>query len=173
MDLTLTILLGISTSFLASILFLLALSRLRPDVVLSDTIARTVDQGQHSFRIKCVNRSRRACIDVRAELLLITPVNVEGGQIRKTRVLKLKRDRLFQLGRFDLNDKDYKYDFRFVCEEDIDTLLDDSSPNYLQMSVMTTDAVSGRTTVVSKRFHYKKAQVKEGSFPIGLCLDVR
>ena len=174
METTITILLGISTSFLASILYLLVLRRLKPHIEISDTIAvSTEPDGNPALRIKCLNRAKRSCINVEAELTRILPVNVEGGQIRKTEVLSLKRNHIFELGPYDLKDKDYWYDFRFVCRQDIFKIMSENPSVYLRMRILATDSVSGRTCVFSRNYYSLSSQVKKGAFPIGPSMEIK
>lgn len=119
------------------------------------------------------NMTKRPCIDVRAEFARITPVNVEGGQIKKTELLPLKRDRLFDIGPFSKKDKDARYEFRFICYRDINKLLDDNSTAFLRMAILATDSVSGRTKVFTKEYYSLRSQIKEGAFPKGTSMEIK
>jgi hypothetical protein len=70
---------GAIGSFIASIVFILALYRLRPFLTISPKIAKTEYEGMTVYSIKVLNSGSRDVIDIATELLIIEPHVVGDG----------------------------------------------------------------------------------------------
>ena len=86
-----SVIIGVLSSLVASLVWLSFYSRLRPNLVVSSQLSKFLDaEGKIAYRIKVVNRGKRHVVDVRAKLYLITPVFVPAGQVRNLQEIPLK-----------------------------------------------------------------------------------
>lgn len=110
---------NIMINLVAAALFLVMLSKLKPNLEVSKVIA---DRGQNNgvarFAIKVINKGRRNAINVRAELSLVRVRIVPNGSVSNTRRIPLKKDSVFILQKYDKSDQEAHYAFRFTTDED-------------------------------------------------------
>ncbi len=173
MDIIGSILTGIFASVAASVLFLFCLLKLRPKIEISPYIAVTQEQdGKMVYRLKIVNLTRRPIINIQCRLLVTKSRNVPDGIMLTSDRISLKTEHVFQIPRYRKKDKEAHYARRFICYEDIDSLWQDQSGNYLRFVIMATDSLSGFSRVFSREFHTKKNCLIEGSHRFGNSLDI-
>lgn len=123
MEVVTTLLLGALASLTASFMVLFVLSRLKPQLKISPVIGKgSNSRGVSCYRIKVINLGRRPIFDMRARLHLVTPANVRGGPIDRTQYIELRQSEIFMLHRFDRNDQEAKYAFRFLTYAPLEDL---------------------------------------------------
>ena len=167
MGIVVPIIVGVISGLLASLIFYTFLRALKPNIVISDKIAKSGDR----FLIKIVNKANRDAIDIRAELLLMTPITVPGGIVWKRERLSLRPEYLMILPKYDKKDKDAKYAFRFSTEENLFEICN-KPQQYLSFKIIAKDEVSGFGKVFIQKYYTEK-DILEGSFEFGESLEIR
>lgn len=95
MNLIVSVTTGAVASLVDSLIWFLALRIVRPRVDISQEIAEEVSpEGTVSYRIKVVNRTRRAVVDLRLELSVITPTRAKGGPVYRGQRLVIENEPL-------------------------------------------------------------------------------
>jgi hypothetical protein len=174
-DYILAIIIGVLSSFVASFIFLLILTRIRPAVIISDKIAKTEDSttGDVIYKIKIINKTHRSIINVKAQLRLITLVAAPGGLIEQNRTIPLRTDYIMELPKFNLKDKNVEYAWRFNVDGNIEKLWNDDERSFLRFKIFATDGVSGFGRVFNRDFHIKKNSIIKGVFEYGNTCDIK
>ncbi|NOX37708.1 MAG: hypothetical protein GXO78_09245 [Calditrichaeota bacterium] len=166
------ILIGIFSSLIASFTFIFFLARLRPRIEISSKIAKRIGENQNpEYRIKIINRTPRSIINIKAQLHLMAPVSTPGGIIMTSKEIKLKRDEIMEISRFNKKDPLAGYAFRFVTFENIDEIWQDDTHFFLRFRIHATDSFSGFSRVFVKDYHKKRSSIKEGEFEFGNSLN--
>jgi hypothetical protein len=168
------IIIGILSSLLASIMFLLAISQVRLKVEISKKIAKRLEPESSSklFAIKVLNRGRRSIIAIQAQLYLVTPTQVLGGSVLRTIEIPLKRSDPLEIPKFDEKDENAQYAFRFVTYSDIDELWIDDAHSFIRFRMYGRDAVSGFGKVFTQDYHTKRQSLKDGDFRFGNSFEI-
>ena len=145
---------GVLSGIIASLVFFHLLTRIRPKLQISDKIAKKKSSGtsEVAYKIKVINKTHHPIINVKAQLHLVTPVVVPGGILLKTREIPLKRNEILCIEKFDSNDEQAKYAFRFVTYENIDDIWKEDEKSFLRFRVIATDSFSGFTKVFVKDY---------------------
>jgi hypothetical protein len=167
-----TIAIGISSSLFASIIFLLFLRRLRPNIEIATQIAYYDKDGKKRYTIKLINTSNRNIVDIRAELLLVKSTNVPGGAIFNTTNIKLTKNSAFVLDAYDKNDKEAKFARRFVTEENLDDLWFNEDIDFLIFRIYCHDETSGFGKVFTKKYRTKRNSLILGQYHFGNDLKI-
>ena len=162
-----TIIVGVLSGLLASLIFYISLRAIKPNIIISNKIAKTGDK----FVIKVVNKSKRDAIDIKAEFLLMSPVSVPNGIIWRRKRIFLKTDYLMILPQYDKKDKDANYAFRFTTQENLFEIWE-KEHQYLVFKLIAKDEVSGFGKVFVQKYYTKK-DIIEGSFEFGESLKIR
>lgn len=179
MDLTLTnvvlsVAIGVVSSLTASAAFLFVLFRFRPNIEISPYISVGKDSdGNTQYRIKIVNRTPRKIINVRVKLILGTKVNIPGGIITNNKQLMLRTPDLFHVGKYSKKDKGANYAYRFITDEDIESLWQEGQGNHIKFLIIATDSLTGFSKVFFRRFHVKRTTLVTGSHIHGDSLEVK
>lgn len=169
----LAIIIGVSSSAVASLIFLLFLSRIRPKIIISDQIAKqTSIKGSISYRIRVMNKTHRSIMDIKAQLHRVTLILVPGGTIPKVRKIPLKTSEIMELPKFDPRDKEANYAYRFVTYENIEEIWGDDTKSYLRFKIYAKDSLSGFGKVFTKNYHTKRDSIKAGIFEVGNILKI-
>jgi len=170
----LSVIIGILSSVIASIIFLTFLTRVRPKIEISNQIAKgkSLTTGDIIYRIKVINKTRHSIINIKAQLHLVTPIVVPGGILLKTKEIPLKRSEVMCLEKFDPKDEQAKYAFRFVTYEDIEKSWSDDKRSFLRFRIVATDSISGFSKVFTKDYH-TKSLIKEGEFEYGASMEIK
>lgn len=171
----LAIIIGVLSSFVASLVFLFLLTRIRPNIEISDKIAKNRDSTTDdvNYRIKIINKTSRSIINVQAQLHLISIIAVAGGMIEHNKKIALRTDKIMELSKFNLKDKNAEYAYRFIPTKNIEELWDDDVHSFLRFKISATDSLSGFCKVVKKDFHVKNNSIEEGVFEFGNSLDIK
>lgn len=170
----LSIVIGILSSLIASIVFLFFISRLRPKIIISKTIAKgQSSEGKTIYRIKIINKTRRSIINIKAQLHLMTPSVVPGGIILKSKEILLKRSDPMEISRFDHKDIEGRYAFHFVTYEDLEALWLDDVHSYLRFRIFAMDSLSGFGKVFTQDYHTKRNSLICGDFEFGYSLKIK
>ena len=162
------IIVGIVSSLVASLLFLYMLRLLPPNISISSEVAKTTLSDENVYSIKVKNEGRRDAINLRAELLLLVPQSVEGGEIYKVGKIPLQADSLFRLGKYSKQDRSLSYAFRFVTKSDLEREWLSNKKSFLRFVVFAQDSFSGFPKIFIKEFHSQYHDIIEGDFDRGL-----
>jgi hypothetical protein len=159
-------LLGFVSNFITSALFLAFLRKIKPQIFISDSIAKgKSSENKVEYMFKIINLTRRDVIDVKAELFLIKPFQVDGGYIREFCRLSLITTSLMEIKGINNQQKSFTdYDFCFKTRENLESLW--KKGQFLLFRVQVTDSVSGFKRVFSREFS-SLGDIKEGEFEIG------
>ena len=160
-----SIITGIAASLTASLIFLWVLYNFKPSIQISPHIADQTVGGDYRYAFKILNRTRSRIFDVKVQVLLLDPVRVHGGPVNSVREIRLLKDHFFEIGPFDLNDKDAHYALRFGTDQNLRELW--SSPTqFLRVNVVSRHALSGFSKVESFIFD-TKGSIKNGKHEFG------
>ena len=118
-----------------------------------------------TYLIKVINRTRNKIFDVKAEVHLLQPINVEGGTNYRWKKLKLVKDTNICINRFDTKDKDASYAMIYVVSDDLEEIWKEPSSR-INFTIVARHNVSGFGKVFSKDY-YTKASIKKGTFCFG------
>lgn len=167
-DYVASIIVGVLSSLLASGLFLIFISRIKPKVDVSKAIARRRNaDGSTAYIIKVINRRHRSVINVNARVHLITPKVVPGGIVSVTREIKLIGSNPLEITGFNRNDKEASFAHRFMIYENLDDLWEDDERSYLRFRMFASDSLSNFGKVISQDYHTKRNTIKDGDFEKG------
>jgi len=166
------IILGTLSSFVASLVFLWFVSKLRPKIKISPFISFKEDEKGKRYVFKLINMTSRPIINVRCRLNIVSPKAVPKGLIFNNINIRLEREEVFMIDKYDSNDKDANYAWRFVCRQDIGNEWIEGNGSYLIFRVIATDSFSGFSKYFSQRFYTKRDSIKYGSHCFGEKLDV-
>lgn len=161
---------AVVTGFMGSLLVVVFLYRLRPKIEISKFIAEQHCESDITYGFKLINRTPYPLVDISVELVLVTSKNVPGGTVFAGREVPLIRDRFFDLGRFDVKDKEAHYALRIGCAENLRAIWTSESQN-LRLSVIAKHSLSGFSKVVSQTFH-TFGDIKVGKHRAGNDLSV-
>jgi len=168
MNFVIAVLIGIFSGFVASLVFIIFFSKIRPSIDISDKVSYyTDDEGKKAFMIKIINRSRRPVVNLKAELELVSQRFVKGGAIQRWKEIDLVRPDPMQIEKYDEKDIQGMYAFRFRTFEDIDQLWTDEERTFLRFRVMAIDPLSGFSKVFVKNYYIKKNTLVQGDFAHG------
>jgi hypothetical protein len=146
----LAVIIGVLASVIASTIFFLFLSRLKPKIVISDQIAKKDLNGRIAYRIKTINKTRSELLNIKARLDLVTPKADIGGMTRTIKKVPLKASEIMTMNKFNLKDKEVRYVFRFTTYEDIESFLQDDF-SYLRFRIYAVHSFSGFGALIQER----------------------
>lgn len=173
-DYLLAIIIGVLSSFVASLVFLYFLNMLRPKIIISEQIAKSHNINGHvEYQIKTINKTRRTIMNVQAQLFLTTPTEIRGGILEKNDEIQLRTKKLHEMAKFNGKDKTAKYVFRFICEKNFEDDWNKNKNSFLRFKILATDSLSGCTSVFSKDYQTIEKSIKEGEFEFGNSLKVK
>lgn len=173
MSIIISIGIGVLASSVASLVFLGAMSKLKPKIEISPYISTNVgEDGKQRYRVKFVNRSHRAAIDIRARLKISKPISIPKGVIVNSNEIKLSTSYVFELPGYRPNDPEAQYAWRLVTLDDLDAMWDDDTSQYLVLQLIAKDSLSGFSRVFVQRFHTKRNSIINGSHVFGESLEV-
>lgn len=161
---------GVVSSLCASVLFLLLLFLVRPRIHISPVLARTAD-GE--FRVKLVNRSRRAAADVRVQMFVSKHTySVDGRPVYKLSPvdLKITDGLIVVLPGFRRRDEDCRYARRIVVIDDLDSIWPDDGRSVVLVRVYARDSFSNFGKQRSAQ--YTREMIEEGDFKTGKDMQV-
>lgn len=163
-----SIIIGILSSIAASALWILIISRLTPKLVISTEIAEDPDAppGSPTFRIKVVNRSRRAAMDLRFQVDLMTPLRAKGGTVNRRLPLQCGNAPLM-FPRYDRSNKDHDNAYRLRINSDIRSLLREHTTASIRVQIFARHEVSGMGRVFEQRYYHPSSEIVMGTFVRG------
>ena len=157
------VLIGISSSILASAITILIMSNLRPRIEIISSIAKDTALDQRPYyAIKVLNKGRRDVVHVKAELMLMNEREVGGKNIHITQEIGLTKPDILTIRRYQKGGKSFSY--RFSTYEDLDEKWPDDSTSYLRFRIYAVDSLSGFGKVFTQRFKGKKRSILSGRF---------
>lgn len=157
---------GVVASLLASVALFLRLYKLRPNIKISPEIARTPMRDETAFRIKLVNKSRFAAVDLGIAVYRKKTRNVTGGQVFGTKQLSTRHASVPVLAAFDRRDKDAQYALRIRIIDDVDKEWADDEVEFLQIRVVARHGLSGAFGEFHKEY-MKRTAIKDGNSHFG------
>ena len=164
------ILTGVATSFVASIIFTLIFTSLRPKLEISDLIAIRQNNNLTYYKIKVINKSRYDAINVKAELSYINLFAVPNGLETNSRTISLNKNELFLLAKFDLKSENAAFTYLFVTHENIQNGLEAGNRHYLRLRISATHSLSNMGKVFEKK--YFVGAFANGDFSYGNSTEI-
>lgn len=167
------IVLAVLVGLITSSIFLLMLSRLRPRLNISPNIARgtSTKTQQIIYRIKVINRSRYPLTDIRAQLHIYKNYQTAAGDIWKSEALTLTRPDPIIIDKYDKNDSEANYAYRFVTY-DLDNRWSDDTTQFVRFRVFARHSLSGFGGFFCKDYRLKRVALVNGDFVKGDAFDV-
>ena len=98
-------------------------------------------------------------------------VNVEGGHTFWTKHLPIKQQEVFEIARFEPNDPNADYAWRFVTDEDLDALWI-SDNDMIRFRVIATDSLTGFSRAFLQPYRLARTSIRSGSHHFGNDLNV-
>ena len=170
------ILTGLITGFLsalcASAVFVFLMYGMRPKLLLSKKIAKTIFEGQTFYSIKVINTGRRDAIALVAELLLIQPVVVEGGVGYNVIEIPLARNTLFHIRPMSKVGDKFGAVFEFITTDNIEDEWNKYQNSYLLFRVSSQDSLSLFYHVFSNEFDSPEKAIVVGRFAKGAKMEI-
>jgi hypothetical protein len=163
----------IITGLFTSLLFLLLISRILPNIQISSNIAKVKSKkyvGKYAYVVKIINKSKRAIVDIKVRFAIVQEKIVPDGLIMRTTDFDLEKDSEFELPGFDKNEPEASA-FRFVTYDDIETKWDDDK-TFLLFTVYAKDSLTGFGKVFTQKYYLKRVTLKEGSFKVGESMEI-
>lgn len=164
------ILTGIATSFVASIIFTVIFTSLRPKLKISDLVAIRQSNNTTSYKIKVINKSRYAAINVKAELSYINLFSVPNGVETNSSKIELNKSEIFLLDKFNLKSENASYTYMFVTTKNIQNGLEAGNKNYLILRISATHSLSNMGKVFEKRYFIE--DFANGDFCFGNSTEI-
>lgn len=167
-----SIITGVASSVAASAIWLYILRRMTPKIEISSQVAESIEEAgaPGRFRIKMINRRRRAAVDLKIEVTIISNKHVKGGQIKVREVVTTLNDTPLLLpGRKSNGDDDNAY--RMRIREDLKAALEDPQ-KYVRVRIFARDEVSGFGKVAEVAYHNARSDIVAGDFSKGQAFEI-
>jgi hypothetical protein len=175
MAITLALTLGVLSSVAGSIVWVVTLRRVvKPHIEISPVVAREPGSaGQDpTYRIKLINRSRRAIVEIRVQLDLITRIRQKGGPVLQRTPIEIDPPPPMMIQGLRKSDEDHKNAYRIRFKSAVREKLAESGDAYLRVRIYARDEVSGIGKVFERSYHDPGSEVVEGNFAKGQTFDV-
>lgn len=170
---TLGLVTGVVSSLVASTLYLLAYAHfLRPAIEVSPYIAMSKRDGELGYAFKIVNRSRYPAVNIQFRVSVTRPISVPDGTVYVNTPVNLLSDSVFELEKFNRNDKEARYAWRIRTTDNIEELWDEANGGYVTFRVLATHSLSGLSKAYTHRFYGKSDRLRPGEHRWGPELDV-
>lgn len=165
---------GVIAGIISSLVIFFCVYNVKPQIKISDYIAKKNENGCSSYYIKVVNCSRFQCIAVSYELTMHTPYGMHNCKVDD--ISSTKRPITMLYG-FLKNDKNTRTEYAIQIGYDLskyECLLDNSTENqekfsnnvaHLTFTIMGQHRLSGSWGVVSKNFY--RNSIVMGKFETG------
>ena len=165
-----SLIVGISASFLASYAFLhFFLLKKVPTLTLSKQICKERGKDVKYF-FKFVNHTNVPIFDIWLRAVLCTPVGKTDGQDVRARELKLRSSRYSHVPCEQKTDHNAIHAVQVRCLDDLEELWISES-SYVRFEVVAKHELSGFSKVYTETYHSKELIV-EGKFGFGNELNV-
>lgn len=165
-----SLLIGIISGVISSLLFLISLFLLKPRIEISDKICTNSEFGNTYYFIKTINKTWWTIYDIKVELSLLQTSSTKGGKIYKVDKIELRREPPFQIPRFSKKDKDAFYAVLFSTESDLDTLWTKDTHS-LKVVISARHNFSGFGNIFTKEYFSKEHAIHKGKFEFGNSLQ--
>jgi hypothetical protein len=163
------IVIGVLSSVVASAIWLAALRGLRPNLEISPVIVQD-PAAPSSFRIKIINKSRRAVVDVSFELAVMRPERARGGTVTMRKTVRLAGPPpLIIPGRRRGGDEGM---YRIRVNADLRSILERDDRHSIRLRVFGRDEWSGVGAVAQREYHDPTAEIVTGRYAKGPTFDV-
>lgn len=163
------IVLGVVSGFIASAVWLVTLRGLRPWIEISPVIVED-STAPGCFRIKIVNRSRRAVVDMAFELVIMRPERTKGGTVNMRRIVRVAGPPpLILAGRKRGRDENT---YRIRVDANLRGILEQDDRRFVRLRVFGRDVVSGLGRVAERQYHEPTAEIIAGKYVKGPTFDV-
>lgn len=164
---------GILSSLVASAMFLLAISTLKPTIDVSSAIAKRTDaDGNTTYAVKIINRTRSPIASVRVRVYIASPRTVRGGRIYRLKPVELNQPEVMEIPGFDRNDKQARYARRFLFAEDLDAHWPRDDSSSVRFQIYAVHALTGFGKAVEQEYEDKDSQLVRGDFKYGNSLEI-
>ena len=153
MDYIISIAIGLATSFLGGILFLLFfLKQLVPKIVISEHISKVKREGKTSYEFKFVNHTKSGIFDVRIEPVFYKPYgDIEGMNLKSTDI-KLVDNFMSSISKKSKIDKNNMHAQRVSTLDNLEAKWTDKS-SFIKLTIISKHSLSGLNRVYSKEFY--------------------
>ena len=164
-----SILIGIASGIVASGLFFLIMSCIRPNIKISDEICREKDG---LYRIKVVNLSRCMLFNLKYSL----QYEYDNGKgVKTAQAIKPNKEPLIYLNRFKNKKNYYDYAIRitydYVSHDNQYSLpLIDETHAQLVFTVIAEHSLSGKSKCIKKA--YRLSNIQDGKFQLGESTEI-
>ncbi|MCR4321932.1 MAG: hypothetical protein NUV74_16555 [Candidatus Brocadiaceae bacterium] len=168
------IVLALLFGVVTSAIFFLILSRFRPKIDISPKIAHglSTKTGETIYRIKVINRTRSPLTDIKAQLHIYKNYQTGTGEIWKSDEIALKRSDPISIDRYDKNDADANYAFRFLTYNDLNITWNDDSVQFLRFRIFARHSVSGFGGFFLRDYRLKRNSIIDGDFSKGDTFEI-
>jgi hypothetical protein len=170
------IIVGVASSLTASAIFLFFLYSLRPNIAVSPYIAKEVGaDGKAEYGFKFINHTPYPLTEIRARIRLRVAEVAPGGTSNAGVIWsskKLAETEIWQVPRYDENDRDYQYAQRTALSVDLETLWQDSQISELVFEIAAKHSLSGFSTVTTRSWKKKADAIRNGKHNYGNDLGV-
>ncbi|MGN9920255.1 hypothetical protein [Micromonospora palomenae] len=163
---------GVISSVIASSVWLFGLRRMRPVIDISPWIVEddTASGAPTCYRIKIINRSRRALVDVAFELAVMRPERTQGGVVKMRRVVPVSGPPpLIIPGRGRGDDANT---YRIRVDADLRGILDGDAHRFIRLRVFARDEVTGIGRVVEREYYEPRSDLRAGKYSKGQSFEV-
>ena len=167
-----SLLLGILSGIIASLLFHLLLKKDTPKIKISDTIAMRSDEEHTEYRIKVVNLRKRYVSHVSVFLFLDNMENGPDGRILREKPLVVYSEDIPFIDPKRRKDLDCKYAVRFRVDDNLLSKWEDKKHQYLLLRLYCIDEKSGSGKMFEKEYRSPNCII-EGSFETGASMAIR
>jgi hypothetical protein len=173
-NLALSIILGIVSSLAASMVWILMVRLIRPRIAISPLITEspTAEDDEKIFRIKIINRSRRAAVDLRFELSLLVPINAKGGIVLRNNIIPPISNAPMLLAPLRGSDPDDLNAYRIRFSEDLRNLLAATVGGALRIRIYARHEVSGVGRVFERKYYDASSEIIVGQFEKGNTFNI-
>lgn len=163
----LSILSGIISGVVASILFYIYMRQLRPDIKLCTHIAQFEHNNQTYYAFKLYNNSRWfSVLELRIEVIIRTPFNSDGGTNYRIERVQLKNYKYMILPKYKKIDKSGDYALVVTTRDDLASLWNGDHQN-IMFRVHGRHSFSGASKSFHQVFWQKSTSIKKGMFTFG------
>lgn len=176
--------LGVLGGLIASLVFLLTLSLVRPRLQISPEIAMVPAEGpgeENEYRFKAVNRSRRACVDVDILAYVVTtrpiPAKKQGkfGTHRFLDPIDLRRHQGAMIPGYRRSDEAQKFAHLIRFEESAAKVLHKAhkaeSSAFILVRIVARDSWTGFPRMFEREFRLS-SQIRTGVFSSGSSFEI-
>jgi len=166
-----SLLIGISGSIIASLAILYFIYCQKPNLLISNKIAKTTYNQDIVFAVKVVNNGNRDAVAIKAEFLLVEPQVVEGGVGYNFLKISLEQNEIFDLRPIAEVRERFGAVFEFITKTDIEEEWNKRNNSFLLFKLIAQDSLSGVSKVFTSEF-YSTKDIQNGRFAKGLSMNI-